>query len=86
MLSDHCKTKISKKVLVTPHGYKSNTLKTGPFDIIPSMVLSRKDKTSVEVAEIFLTSVVHNSHMLHNNPYGFFLFGRPSHLKFEASH
>ena len=83
---DHCKLKILKKMLVTPHSYKGNAPKIGPFDIIPSMILSRKDKMSVEVVEILLTIFFHNSHMLYDNLYGFFFFGCPSHLKFESFH
>ena len=84
MFLDYCKRKILKKMLVTPHGYKSNAPNIGLFHIIPSMILSWKDKTSVEVVEIFLTSIVHNSHMLHNNLYGFFFFHHPRNLKFES--
>ena len=60
MFLDHCKLKILKKMLVTPHGYKGNAPKIGPFDIIPGVILSGKDKTSVEVAKFLLTIFVHN--------------------------
>ena len=83
---DHCKLKISKKMLVTPHGYKGNAPKIGPFDIIPGVIPFRKDKASVEVAEFLLTIFIHNFHMMYDNLYGFFFFGCPSHLKFESFH
>ena len=40
---DHGKPNISKKMIMAPHSHKSYPLKSGPFNVIPSAILSKKD-------------------------------------------
>ena len=40
---DHSKPNIPKKMIMATHSYKSYPPKSGPFNVIPSTILSGKD-------------------------------------------